>query len=337
MSRRRGGAAPVSTGDGPSGGEAGSLPGTGPGASAVAMPPDRHPPAGYREEVLARMPSLGRLYAQAVGRSRALVLTSRPLARRGLPKVALRVDGVHADPVQLADYQHLLGVPGTDDLPPGYVHVLAFPLAMAVMVRPDFPLPAIGMVHTANRVEQRRALRLGETVTVRAWAEGVRSHAKGTLVDLVVTVDAGGEQVWRGVSTYLARRRLPDLPAPAADARPRPALPTAATGVWRLPADTGRRYAAVSGDRNPIHVSRLGARLFGFPRPIAHGMYTAARALAGTAVRAGALTWTVEFAKPVLLPATVAFAVVHDGAELRYAAWSPRSRKAHLTGAVTSP
>ncbi|MPV89047.1 MaoC/PaaZ C-terminal domain-containing protein [Georgenia ruanii] len=282
------------------------------------------------------MPSLGRLYAQAVGRSRALVLTSRPLARRGLPKVALRVDAVRADPAQLADYQHLLGLPGTDDLPPGYVHVLAFPLAMAVMVRPDFPLPAIAMVHTANRVEQRRAVRLDESVTVRAWAEGVRAHAKGTLVDLVVTVDAGGEQVWRGVSTYLARRRLPDLPAPAADTRPRPALPTAATGVWRLPADTGRRYAAVSGDRNPIHVSRLGARLFGFPRPIAHGMYTAARALAGTAVRAGALTWTVEFAKPVLLPTTVAFAVVHDGSELRYAAWSPHGRTVHLTGAVTT-
>src|SRR6266487_1403229 len=47
--------------------------------------------------------------------------------------------------------------------------------------------------------------------------------------------------------------------------------------VWELPADLGRRYAAVSGDRNPIHLYRLTAWLFGFRRPIAHGMWAAAR------------------------------------------------------------
>ncbi|MFH5821769.1 MaoC/PaaZ C-terminal domain-containing protein [Georgenia sp. AZ-5] len=280
------------------------------------------------------MPSLGRLYAQAVGRSRALVLTSRPLARRGLPKVVLRVDGVRADAAGLSEYQHLLGEPGTDVLPAGFVHTLAFPLAMAVMVRPDFPLPVLGMVHLANRVDQRRAVHLEEALTVRAWAQDVRAHARGTQVDVVVTVSAGEEPVWQGVSTYLAKgRRVPGA-APEVDHPPPAVAPSVPTALWRLTADTGRRYAEVSGDRNPIHVSRLGARLFGFPRPIAHGMYTAARALAGVP-HAQAFRWTVEFAKPVLLPATVVFAAAPDGAGgHRYAARS-RSGKQHLTGAVT--
>ena len=50
--------------------------------------------------------------------------------------------------------------------------------------------------------------------------------------------------------------------------------------MWRLPADLGRRYAAVSGDHNPIHLYPLTAKAFGFPRQIAHGMWTKARCVA---------------------------------------------------------
>ncbi|WP_240645730.1 MaoC/PaaZ C-terminal domain-containing protein [Georgenia sp. SYP-B2076] len=375
MSRRggpsgRGGAAPDG-GAGPDG-HAGPDGGAGHdgrralrGTGKLSDLPAQAPP-GYREEVLARMPSLGALYARAVGRTRTLVLSSAPLARSGLPKVVLRVDGVTATAEQLSDYQHLVGEPGTDVLPAGYVHVLAFPLAMALMVRPDFPLQVLGMVHVANRVEQHRALRLGEAFTVRAWAQDAREHARGTEVDLVVTVSTApgtgtgvglggvGEELWRGVSTYLAKGRRPrDLEVggsapPAPDERPAATSPddraarapdersAAPAALWHLPADAGRAYAAVSGDRNPIHVSRLGARLFGFRRPIAHGMYTAALALAATARDRGeAFVWTVHFVRPVLLPATVAFAAERTGKGVRYTAWSPRSGKPHLGGTVT--
>ncbi|HLT83829.1 MAG TPA: hypothetical protein VKZ83_06320, partial [Phototrophicaceae bacterium] len=106
-----------------------------------------------REQQLDAVPSLGSLY------SRALAATARTTLRRGpaatsLPDVAYVAGGLTADPDQLAAYQALLGEPGTDELPAGFVHVLAFPLAMALMVRPDFPLPVLGMVHTANRVEE---------------------------------------------------------------------------------------------------------------------------------------------------------------------------------------
>lgn len=305
------------------------------------------PPAGYREEVLRAMPSLRRLYARALGRLRTMVM-ARPVAR-GLPEVTLRVDGVRGDPAGLSEYQHLVGEPGTDVLPAGYVHVLAFPLAMAVMVREDFPLPVLGLVHVANRVDSHRPLTLDDTVTVRAWAQDAREHARGTTVDLVVEVtDASGRPAWRGVSTYLAKGRPPRglAVAPARDRGERPEPPAVPTAVWRLGADVGVRYAEVSGDRNPIHVSRIGARLFGFPRPIAHGMYTAARALAATPspLRRGPFTWTVDFARPVLLPATVACATssldtgaseeagAGDGAA--FAVWSPRSGSVHLTGTV---
>lgn len=291
--------------------------------------------AEMREVRLPEVPTLGSLYAQALGRMAQTVMTTRQPTT--LPAVRYAVDDVAADRDHLAEYQHLLGEPGTDVLPAGYVHVLAFPVAVAVMARADFPLPLLGMVHLANDVEQRAPLRLGDRLAVRAWAEDLRLHRAGTQVDLVTEVDRDGETVWRGVSTYLAKgRTVAGAAAAEPGERDVPALPPVA-GQWRLRPDVGRRYAAVSGDRNPIHTSALGAKLFGFPRAIAHGMYTAARALATVGVARGdAFRWTVEFGKPVLLPGTVTFGLGaratggHD-----YAGWDARSGKRYLTGAVT--
>ena len=76
-----------------------------------------------------------------------------------------------------------------------------------------------------------------------------------------------------------------------------------------MPGDIGRRYAAVSGDRNPIHLHGLSARLFGQQGAIAHGMWTKARCLAALQGHLPeAFTVEVAFKLPVRLPAKVAFA-----------------------------
>jgi acyl dehydratase len=304
--------------------------------------PTAGPGVARREVVLPAVPGLGGLYARGVAASARLAALSR-LGRAGstLPDVEYVVRDVVADPGHLSAYQHLLRETGSDALPAGFVHVLAFPVATALMVRDDFPLPLAGMVHLANRVEQRRALVLGDRLEVRAHARDLRPHRSGTQVDLVTEVRvAGGDDVaWRGVSTYLAKGvRLPHAPREEDRAPRETFVPPAPTARWTLPADTGRRYAAVSGDRNPIHLSALTARPLGFPRAIAHGMHTASRALAAVGpARGEAFTWTVEFAKPVLLPGTVAVRVApaEDGtAGWRYVGWDARSAAVHLTGAV---
>lgn len=272
-------------------------------------------------------------------------------AAGGLPDVVLLRRALRPDADRLAAYQELVGEAVSDEVPAGFLHTLVFDLHTSMLARRDFPLPPLGMVHVANRVEQRRAVRLGEVLDARLHAEALSPHRRGATVDLVGELAVDGDVVWRGVSTYLAKgaRVAGDAPVPDAD-RPDFAAPEP-TGVWRLAADTGRRYAAASGDHNPIHTSRLAARAFGFPRPIAHGMYTAARALAevGRAARGDAFTWDVEFAAPVLLPATVSVRIAADGAPgpgskvgpdeepgpgFAFVVWS---RKPHLTGSVRPP
>ncbi|GAA2721703.1 MaoC/PaaZ C-terminal domain-containing protein [Cellulomonas aerilata] len=319
------------------------------GADGADVPaPDD--PATLRTDVeLPGVPGLGGLYARGVAASARLAALSR-LGRASdrLPGVAYVVRGVRADPDRLTAYQHLLGEPASDALPAGYVHVLAFPVATALMVRDDFPLPLAGMVHLANRVQQHRAPVLGEPLDVRAHAQDLRRHRSGAQVDLVTEVRSGGDVVWRGVSTYLAKgvrlpagrsgAETPDAGSGGGRRGGRPEfVPPVPTGQWSLGADAGRRYAAVSGDRNPIHLSRVTARAMGFPRAIAHGMLTASRALADVGrARGDAFAWTVEFAKPVLLPARVTVRVAPDlaGGGYAYTGWDGRCGALHLHGTV---
>jgi acyl dehydratase len=282
--------------------------------------------------VLPEVPGLGGLYLRGAGLAVARRVRSGPAT---LPDVSYVVRGVHASDSHLTDYQHLLGESLSDQLPAGFVHVLAFPVATALMTRSDFPLSLVGLVHVSNRVRQLRPVFLGDALDVRASAVDLRPHRSGTQVDLVTEVSVDGSPAWRGVSTYLARGV--SLAGPAAPDDSPTFVPPTPTGRWTLSGDIGRRYAAVSGDRNPIHLSALSAKALGFPRAIAHGMYTASRALADVgAGRGDAFDWSVEFVKPVLLPGTVTTRIARDDDGFTFAGWDARSGKPHLTGSVRS-
>jgi hypothetical protein len=215
-----------------------------------------------------------------------------------LPDLELE-ETVCAEPDRVAGYSRVCGFRLRDELPPTYPHVLAFPLHMRLMTDGSFPFRAVGLVHIANRIEVRRPLRVGETLDLRVRpAEHEAEHA----FTLVTEARAEGELAWREESTML--RRGGGGPAP----RRHEDFEGAFVAQWSLPEDLGRRYGSVSGDRNPIHMHSLTAKAFGFPRPIAHGMWTKARCLAALEPSLpGAYEVDVEFRKPILLPARVDF------------------------------
>ncbi len=109
-----------------------------------------------------------------------------------------------------------------------------------------------------------------------------------------------------------------------------------ASAEWKLGGDLGRRYAGVSGDRNPIHMHSLTAKPLGFPAAIAHGMWTKARCLAALESRLpDAFAVEVRFRKPILLPARVEFASADGGRGDRSSpSATPRSSTPHLDGRV---
>lgn len=285
---------------------------------------------------LTRLPSLGSLYATGLRRQVAAKLPGAGKAALVLPDVEHRVTEVKADRRALVAYQRLMGDTVRDELPSVFVHGTVFPAAMSVMVREDFPLPLLGMVHLRNEVEHFAPIAADRTVDVVAYAQNLGSHPSGTTLEVVAEVRAEGEMLWRGVSTYLARGIWPGE-KPVRDAVAHPIFePPVRTGSWRLGADTGRRYAAVLGDYNPIHLSAASAKLLGMKRQIAHGMYLAGRALATAAPREGGYRWDVEFKTPAFLPGTVDVSIRQENGSVDFDGWAARSAKPHFSGSVAA-
>jgi acyl dehydratase len=255
-----------------------------------------------------------------------------------LPDLRLSRHGVTIDPDHVAAYAEVCGFAQSQirgqAVPLTYPHMLAFPLHMGIMTDGSFPYPAIGTVHLRNAITQHRPVAPTEVLDVTAVATNLRPHAKGKVFDLVTTVTTDEETVWESTSTYL-RVGKGDRDVPSEGA-PFDVVP--GNGVeWRLAGNLGRRYAAVSGDHNPIHLYPLTAKAFGFPRQIAHGMWSKARCVAAVANRLpDQVTVEVEFKKPILLPGTVGFGsrVVDDGAHqgLDFSLTNPKSGAPHLVG-----
>ncbi|MBE1485913.1 MaoC/PaaZ C-terminal domain-containing protein [Plantactinospora soyae] len=289
---------------------------------------------------LSRIPAAGPLYRRA---AIGLAPGFGP-ARRGdrLPDQELVVRGVTVDRDHLTGYDQVCGFRLADALPPTYPHVLAFPLALRLMSAPEFPLPLVGLVHVANRITVHRRIDAAEPLDLSVRAVDLRPHDRGRQFDVLCTASVGTEVVWRGVSTYLRRERggtesaRPEHGA-AADGRREAGeqrTPPVPSALWRVPSRVGRDYARVSGDRNPIHTSRIAARLFGFPGPIAHGMWSKARCLAALEGRLpDAYEVEVAFKLPLPLPGTVAF---HAAPAWTFALHDPGRGRPYLVGGVAS-
>ncbi|WP_329338209.1 MaoC/PaaZ C-terminal domain-containing protein [Streptomyces sp. NBC_01352] len=260
--------------------------------------------------VFTRSPALAPLLA----RGALLSPFKRPRPAAEFPGTRLVLPGLRVDLARLAAYERVCGfATGDDALPVTYPHVLGFPLAMRLMSGRDFPLPLLGLVHTSVEIAQHTALAATGECELTVYVDGLAPHRRGTEAAVITEVRAGGSVVWESRSTYLARHRTDGRTAETGALAHEP-LP--AVAEWRLAGDVGRRYGAVSGDRNPIHLHPLTARLFGFPRAVAHGMWTVARCLAAHGTPQAALV-RAEFKAPVLLPGTVTYAADGERFELR--------------------
>ncbi len=220
---------------------------------------------------------------------------------------------------------------GTVPLP--YPHMLSFPLQLKALADRSFPAPAMGMVHLDNAITQHRPIAFGETLGVEmSVGEGV-PHPAGTIFLFKTAGTVGDELVWEETSAYLSRgRRNPDAEWPDTYERV-PAGPV----TWKLPANLGRKYGAVSGDINPIHLSAPTAKALGFKRQIAHGYWTMARSVAALDNRLpDAVKVEASFRKPTFLPSTVAFGARPTESGYAFSLTKAGSDTIHLLGRTTT-
>lgn len=212
---------------------------------------------------------------------------------------------VQVNPEAVAAYRKVCGFADSPMLPATYPHILAFGLQLQLLTAREFPFPLLGLVHLSNRIRVFRPMGGVSEVRVSVHTRNLQPHAKGATFDLITTVEDSLGLLWEGESRMLCRG------VKLEGETPEQSLPTPNTVSeltrWQAPSDIGRRYARVSGDYNPIHLSALTAKLFGFPQAIAHGLWNKARTVAALHehLPAANIEIYVEFKKPVRLPGQV--------------------------------
>ncbi len=269
---------------------------------------------------------------------KAMITRKRGLRRgEALPGFNTERNGVSVNAERLAAYRALCGCDKDGTLPILYPYVLSAGLQMYILTRKVFPLRAFGLVHTRNQVVMRRAIAEREILDFRCETGASRVIKSGLEFDVLVTISSCGEVVWENTSTYLSRGHFGDADPNQA----RPSLPELAEGTpaaeMAIGKDLGRRYARVSGDYNPIHVSSVLAKLFGFPRAIIHGMWSAA-ACAGRMPKLdgdGPLNYDILFKGPVFLGSRAKLVSASSGASHRFDLYCGSNPKPCLCGMLS--
>jgi len=249
-----------------------------------------------------RLPSLLAAYPAAVFGKKPL------LAPADQEAVAIEICADRVDPARshVARYRSVCAVPEASFLPPAYLHVLAMPLHMRIFTADIFPVKVLGLVHLRNVIHHHVPVPLGERLAITASFADKRETDSGQEYDIVTRVVSQGALVWEEISTMLARRHTPGK-RPSIDRLPADADAAERRRPFRVAADTGRRYAFVSGDFNPIHLMDYTAQRFGFKQTVAHGMWSLARTLGEVAdlLPRGAMRIDTQFKLPLYLPGDV--------------------------------
>ena len=280
--------------------------------------------------VVPELPAPAKLYGRAL---LGLVKGFQRNRPTDLPALRLVRPAVALDSVAIERYARVCGFFPEQGIPFTFPHLLAFPLHLLLLTDPAFPWPAPGIVHLANSVRMRRPLSFDDTLRVEVEFGPLLRHDKGQAFVMQTRVYRRGEAVWDGDSVYLKR-------GIAANGDPLSPLETTGAALarasrWQLPAQLGRDYAKASGDYNPIHLSMLSAKAFGFPRAIAHGMWTLARAAAALQPpkRLADATLAGEFQAPMLLPGEASLWTASPSpASREFEVLDTTSGKPHLRG-----
>jgi len=184
-------------------------------------------------------------------------------------------------PEKIQAYREACGFGNDGKLPLLYPHVFTSAMHIHMIADKEFPMSALGAVHARNHIIQRRLIAEDEKVDLVCSLGEARILKPGLEVDVTTKVIASDTCVWESISSYLFRGNKfgPVGTVSPLSAFDELAVPTI-KAQWHVPPDMGRRYAKITGDYNPIHISKVLAKLFGFKRDIIHGMWALAKCLA---------------------------------------------------------
>lgn len=232
-------------------------------------------------------------------------------------------------------YREVCGVPDSATLPPAYLHVLAMPLHMQLFIARGFPVKVLGLIHLRNTIRVLDDVGVDAPLQLSVHFETMRLTDAGQEYDFTTRYERDGVLVWEEISTMFARGNT----APKEGAK-RPALERSMhpkegthTQTLEVAKNTGWRYARVSGDFNPIHLTARTAAMFGFKQAVAHGMWSMGRCLGAAAayLPKGRFQVDTQFMLPLYLPSQALSRTWAAENGVNISMCTPRGDRLHLS------
>jgi hypothetical protein len=196
------------------------------------------------------------------------VRPSPGLKRGGVPAIAARWRH-RVEPAELQRFHALSGLPEGETLPLLYPHTIGFPLHMAILTQPAFPLPIWRVLQVRNRIVQHAPLARDATLDIAVQGRRPPHPREGRRVRHARDVRDGAATAWESVNTFYVRGRFgaPTESVPEAPKRGAQKVSPGDTAKWRMPAGGGWHYGGLSGDYNGVHMFGWYARKHGFRAP----------------------------------------------------------------------
>jgi hypothetical protein len=158
---------------------------------------------------------------------------------------------------------------------PNYVQTLSLPMQLRMMTRSPFPFRALGLVHIANRMNVIELPACNDNLELNTYFGRLYTHKRGFVFE--IHTDASKHGTVTELPVFADDSLLDDCSLGIVT--PDILKSASEKSVLAFSENSGRQYAKVSGDYNPIHLWSVTSRLFGFKCAIAHGMYSHALSL----------------------------------------------------------
>ena len=210
---------------------------------------------------------------------RALLPSPGLTGAGGFPPIRAVWRGMRVDQHQLDTFLRLTGLKSHHGLPMLYPQVVGFPLLMAILTCPAFPLPIWNALQIRNHLLQHRPISKGDVLDVESRVATQRILEKGAEVDLHTAVSSQSGLLWESLNTFYYRGRFGDA-EPLSPLALAPNIGDSSIARWHTLSGVGWQFGRLTGDYNGIHLRNGYARLFGFPRAFHHPQLVLGQCLA---------------------------------------------------------
>ena len=223
-----------------------------------------------------------------------------------LPELKYVLKNITVNHQQLLPFNTVCGLQETQ-IGITYPYVLAGPTMLALVAEPSFPLPAAGLLHLRNRITQHHVLSIDQPYEIAVFTAESRFRPQGLEFDIMTELKSQDETLWSCKSTFLKKGKFDREDSASEDEdifRKLESEPFLSDKL-NVPKDIGKIYARICKDYNPIHISNLAAKLFGYKRSIAHGMWTTAKVVSHLYQATNIKHLDVSFKGPVFTGSTL--------------------------------